>query len=146
MTAPKLPRLSRECLKMWDGFISTKGKRSCLKFRLKRLPHIYIYISWCITLKLLEAGHSPLAYWDNGLLRATETSEVFCKYIYDRSFWKFYRARHLFYLSGFSRQLWVIILKQEPIDAHFAKLQFIKFPNQLIKPSEHEIYSNREYF
>ena len=47
------------------------------------------------------------------------------------------------YISATMR---VITLKQKPEDAHFTKLRLIKFSNQSIKLSEHEIYSNMETY
>ena len=51
-----------------------------------------------------------------------------------------------FYEPYISTTMRVIILKQELKDAHFSKLQFIKFSKQSNKPSEHEIYPNRNNF
>ena len=40
----------------------------------------------------------------------------------------------------------VIIFKYKPKDAHFSKFRLIEFAKQSTKPSEQEIYPNRENF
>ena len=44
------------------------------------------------------------------------------------------------------QQLWIIILKQKPTQAHVSEFKCIKFLKQSAEPREHEIYLNSENF
>ena len=73
--------------------------------------------------------------------------EKFFLNVYGRSYWQFDPARPSGYCEPFiSATMSVIILKPKRKYVHFYKLQFINFSKYSTKPSEFDIYSNREIF
>ena len=102
---------------------------------------------------LISDESSCTFHLSSGVITSEQTERNFFLNVYGYSiFWQFDLARTSSARAiGFSEPyisttMRVNILKLKPEDAHFSKLRFIKVSKQSTKPSEHEIYLNREIF